>query len=51
MAVVVLRIAARETASSCYRSGPTLMLVPLAHMTVILVIGAACFYLMHIFAR
>jgi len=27
------------------------MLVPLAHMTIILVVGAASLYLMHIFAR
>jgi len=27
------------------------MLVPLAHMAIILLVGAAGFYLMHVFAR
>jgi len=27
------------------------MLVPLAHMTIILIVGATSFYLMHIFTR
>ena len=37
--------------TSYLRSGPILMLVPLAHMAIILAVGAAGFYLMHVFAR
>ena len=46
-----LSTAKSRQSTSYLRSGPTLMLVPLAHMTIIFLVGAASFYLMHIFAR